>query len=246
MEHDAMVSRVHHSWLAARERDVLVWLAARLPAWITPDHLTLFGLAGALLCGLSFWASALSPQLLWLACLGLAANWLGDLLDGSLARYRKIERPRYGFFVDHTTDVVAQIFIFFGLGLSHYMRFDMACLMLISYWLAALYTFIRAVAVRVFQISYFGIGPTEIRLGLLAYTLGLLTIGPQAIATAAGPVSPLDAIALVIFVAVFVSFLSMIWTEGRRLAALDAPAQRLPRPADPWAIGGEPDREAAG
>ena len=237
MHQTGMVLRIHCAWSAARERNVLVWLAARLPAWITPDHLTLLGVCGALLCGLSFWASALSPQFLWLACLGLAINWFGDSLDGSLARYRKIERPRYGFFIDHTTDVVSQTFIFLGLGASQYMRFDMACLMLMSYWIAALYTFIRAVAVRIFQISYFGIGPTEIRIGLFAYTLTLLTIGSYPLDIANVRLSPLDVIAVIIFVTVFVSFLSMIRSEGRRLAALEAPSNAPPPLAERRPIG---------
>ena len=230
----SMVSRIHQSWLAARERNLLIWLAIRLPAWITPDRLTVFGVFGALLCGLAFWASSLSPHFLWLACLGLAINWFGDSLDGSLARYRKIERPRYGFFIDHTTDVASQTFVFIGLGVSSYMRFDMACLMLMSYWIAALYTFIRAVATRVFQISYFGIGPTEIRLGLIVYCLGILSIGSVSLPTSVGPVSLLDAIALVSFVTVFISFLSMVWTEGRRLAVLEVSPDTTSSTASSW------------
>jgi phosphatidylglycerophosphate synthase len=241
-----MVSRVHRSWLAADERNLLVWLAARLPGWATPDQLTVLGVAGALLCGGSFWASSLSPRFLWLACLGLVINWFGDSLDGSLARYRNIERPHYGFFIDHTTDVVSQTFIFIGLGLSHYMRFDMACLMLMSYWIAALYTFIRAVAAQIFQISYFGVGPTEIRIGLVAYTFGLLAIGPFSFDTPAGTASPLDAISVVAFVGVFVSFIVMAWSEGRRLAALDAQAEQSPPPAKSWPIGRKAKTEAAG
>ena len=240
MQYDTALSRVHRSWLAARERGLLTWLAARLPRWVTPDQLTAFGLAGALLCGAAFWASALSPRFLWLACLGLAMNWFGDSLDGSLARHRRIERPRYGFFIDHTTDVVSQTLIFLGLGLSPHMRFDMACLMLMSYWIAALYTFIRAVAVRVFQISYFGIGPTEIRIGLLVYALFLLAAPPVTLATPFGPAAPLDVIAVAVFAVVFASFLWLIRSEGRRLAALDAPLA-LVRSAARW----DADREAA-
>ena len=222
MQQQAIVARVHHSFLASRERRILVWLAARLPGVVTPDRLTLFGVAGALLCGLSYAATSLSPAFLWLASLGLVANWFGDSLDGTLARYRKIERPRYGFFIDHTTDVVSQVFIFLGLGLSPYMRFDTACLALMSYWVAALYTFIRALATNIFQISYWGIGPTEIRLALLAYNLALLLIGPVVLQTAYGSLSPIDIFCAVIFVMVFLSFLVLILHEGRRLAVLEA------------------------
>lgn len=234
-----MVSRIHQSWLAEQERHLLIWLAARLPGWTTPDHLTLLGVIGALLCGLAFWASSLFPGLLWFACLGLVMNWFGDSLDGNLARYRKIERPLYGFFIDHTTDVISQAFIFIGLGLSPFMRFDMACLLLLSYWLAALYTFIRAVAVQIFQISYFGIGPTEIRLALILYCLGLLMIGSFSLATRFGPLSLLDGAAVLIFVTVFLSFLSMTWSESRRIAATEASPDAVP-PARTWPVGLKP------
>jgi len=245
MPQNIPVTRIHRSWLAERERNVLVQLAGRLPKWVTPDYLTLLGLAGAVLCGASFWASAMSPRFLWLACLGLALNWLGDSLDGSLARHRKTERQHYGFFIDHTTDIVSQTFIFLGLGASPYIRFEMACLLLMSYWIAALYTFIRAIATQIFQISYFGIGPTEIRIGLISYALCLLTVGPYTLDAPFGAVTPLDAISAVVFVTVFLSFLCMIWVEGRRLAALDAAAINPRTPVEPRRFGLEPDSQSA-
>ena len=222
MQQQTIVTRVHHSLLAGRERRVLVWLAARLPATVTPDRLTVLGVAGALLSGISYIAASQSADFLWLASFGLVVNWFGDSLDGTLARHRRIERPRYGFFIDHTTDVVSQVFIFLGLGLSPFMRFDTACLALMSYWLAALYTFIRALATNVFQISYWGIGPTEIRLALIAYNMALLILGPVALPTAYGPVSPIDIFCAGLFGLVFVAFLGLIVGEGRRLAVLDA------------------------
>ncbi len=224
------LSRVHQSWLAHHERGMLVWLARHLPSWVKPDHLTLLGLGGALMCGLSYPASGQWPAMLWLACAGLLLNWFGDSLDGSLARVRGIERPSYGFFIDHTSDVLSQIMIFFGLGLSPHMRFDMACLALLSYWLAALYTFIRAVATRVFQISYFGIGPTEIRLGLLAYTLGLIVIEPIRVATPIGSLSPIDGFVLVTFFVVLIVFITSGWAEAQRLGAIEPAVRDL---ADP-------------
>jgi phosphatidylglycerophosphate synthase len=168
--------------------------------------------------------------MLWVACFGLILNWCGDSLDGSLARYRGIERPRYGFFVDHSADVLSQLLIFFGLGVSPFMRFDMALLALMSYWLAAFYTFIRAIATQVFQISYFGIGPTEIRLGLLAYSLVVLVAPPFTIATPVGKFSPLDAAVLVSFCVVLVTFTLAAYAESRRLSVLEPmPGRPVPR-----------------
>ena len=214
-----LVSRIHRSWLAIGERRLLVWLAARLPEAVTPDHLTMTGIAGAAFCGLGYGASARSPLFLWIAIGGLVINWFGDSLDGSLARHRGIERHQYGFFIDHTTDIVSQVFIFFGLGASPYMRLDIAFLALLSYWMAALLTFIRAVATQIFQISYFGIGPTEIRLGLIAYTLVLLTLGPMEFTTRFGVVAPISVIIVCIAAGVFAAFIHMAWHEGRRLSA---------------------------
>src|SRR5215471_8299596 len=87
-----MISRVNTSWVIPVERPLVGWLAPRLPAWVTPDHLTATGFAGALICGLAYGASRLSPMWLWLASVGLIINWFGDSLDGTLARFRKIER----------------------------------------------------------------------------------------------------------------------------------------------------------
>src|SRR4029077_4045490 len=97
-----MLSRINTSWVIPVERPLVAWLAARLPASIKPDHLTLIGFIGALVCGIAYGASWLSLDLLWVASAGLVINWFGDSLDGTLARFRKIERPRYGFFIDNT------------------------------------------------------------------------------------------------------------------------------------------------
>jgi len=218
------VVRIQQSWLAADERVLLVAIATRLPRWVKPDHLTILGIGGALLCGVGYAGSTLSPLCLWLSVLGLIVNWFGDSLDGSLARVRRIERPHYGYFVDHASDVISQVLIFLSLGFSPHLRFSTACLLLMSYWLAALFTFIRTIATSVFQISYFGVGPTEIRLALLSYTLLLIGAGEMSFATRIGSVSPLDGIAVVIFCIVIFSYVVMSWVEARRLAALEVPA----------------------
>jgi len=221
MQYKPNAVRVHRSFLSTPERHLLIWLADHTPAWIMPDHLTLLGCAGALLSGLAFWASAAAPQFLWLACTGIAINWFGDSLDGSLARRRKIERPTYGFFIDHTTDVVSQAFVILGFGLSHYLRFEMACLLLLSFWMISLYTYIRAVAIGVFQISFLGIGPTELRVGLLCCVAAMMAIGPVSVTTPVGELSPLDAMCAVIFAVAFCWYLWMVWVESRRLAVLN-------------------------
>ena len=213
-----MISRVNTSWVIPVERPLVGWLAAKLPVVVTPDHLTLTGFAGALVCGLAYGASWISPALLWLASAGLIINWFGDSLDGTLARFRKIERPRYGFFIDNTTDLLSQICIFLGLGVSPYMRLDVACLGLAVYYIVSFFNLIKAMDSHVIKIGFFGIGPTEIRLGFIFYNFFLLTIGPWSVNTPAGPISPIDGIVIATIAVVLISLIVTMWSEGRRLA----------------------------
>ena len=213
-----MLSRVNTSWVIPLERPLVGWLAAKLPIGVTPDHMTLTGFVGALICGVAYGASWLSPSLLWLASAGLIINWFGDSLDGTLARFRKIERPRYGFFIDNTTDFLSLLCIFFGLGISPYMRFGTACLGLVAYYMASFFNLIRSFDTQVMQIGYYGIGPTEIRLALICYNFFLLTIGDWPVKTPMGLMSLIDCSVIIAFAAVLVSFLVMVWSEGRRLA----------------------------
>src|SRR5262245_23245369 len=99
-----------------------------MPGWITPDRLTIIGLAGAIMAGPGYAASTRNPAFLWLASLGLLVNWFGDSLDGTLARHRRIERPRYGFYLDNAVDVVEQLIFAIGLGLSGIIYFELALL----------------------------------------------------------------------------------------------------------------------
>ncbi len=223
--------RINQSPIAKPERVMMVWVARQLPSWLKPDHMTMLGMAGSLLYAVAFVTSVTSISWLWLAAIGLVLNWAGDSLDGNLARERKIERPQYGFFVDHTSDIISQVLIFMGMGLSVHVKFETGCLLLLSYWLAALLTFIRALSDRVFRISYFGIGPTEIRIGLLIHVLSLLTIGRIPIwASDVGLMSLMDVLAILIFVIVLTSFVVMAWQESRRLNALDTAPNGLEQP----------------
>ena len=157
-------TRANDTPVARLEKKVLLWLAARMPAWVVPDTLTLFGLFGSLLIFASYALTFFHPGFLWLASLGFVINWFGDSLDGTLARYRKIERPRYGFFIDHIIDAISEVIVFIGLGFSPYLRFDLALIALISYLLASIFVYLSNYVNGVFRISYSGLGPTEIRL----------------------------------------------------------------------------------
>ena len=122
------LQRVNDSMLGPLERPALSWLAVHLPEWIQPNHLTAFGLLGALLAATGFVLSRASLEWLWLASLGLVMNWLGDSLDGTIARLRHIERPRWGFFIDHTSDLFSQALMFLALSASPLIHFTVACL----------------------------------------------------------------------------------------------------------------------
>ncbi len=169
--------RVNDILLGPLERPALQWLAAHMPAWMTPDILTGIGIVGAVLIFFSYWFSNEVPAFLWLANLGFVINWFGDSLDGTLARYRKIERPKYGFFVDHTVDALSEVLVVMGLGLSPYVSFNVACLALIGYMLMSVLVYIRTYVYGVFQISYGKFGPTEVRAILILLNTIMFFLG---------------------------------------------------------------------
>src|SRR5215471_4114264 len=114
--------RVHTSFSAEFERRTLVWLADRMPAWVNSDHLTVLGLVSMAGAGLAYWAARWNKWMLLIATACLALNWLGDSLDGTLARVRRHQRPRYGFYVDHMCDIFGSLFLLGGMGSSGYMN----------------------------------------------------------------------------------------------------------------------------
>lgn len=165
------VERINASLSGRIERPLLQWLCIRMPAWVTSDQLTGLGVAGAGLAFLGYWLSHYSPAYLWLACAGVVLNWFGDSLDGSLARHRSRERPRYGFFLDHMTDTMAMALIALGIGCSPYGAITSAMAVLLAYYLMVILTMVTSKTTGVFAISFAGIGPTEIRLFIVACTM---------------------------------------------------------------------------
>jgi len=156
-------TRVKDMLFGFLERPALQWLCEHSPSWLTPDILSTIGLVGAVLSFLGYLLSNYHPAYLLISSLGMLVNWYGDSMDGSLARYRKIERPRYGFFVDHTLDAVAQLIIFLGFAISPYARFDVAMSTLIVYYLMDILVLARTSVQGEFKITYGKIGPTEVR-----------------------------------------------------------------------------------
>jgi archaetidylinositol phosphate synthase len=172
------VQRIQQNILAVGERRLLTWLAARMPPSITPDRLTSIGFTGAALVASGYALSFFHVGWLWLSIIAYFINWFGDSLDGSLARYRKIERPKFGYFIDHSTDALGNMLIMIGLGLSPYLRMDVAMFGLGAYLLLSIHTFVAARVVAEFRLSYVAAGPTELRLVLIAMTLCMFAMGP--------------------------------------------------------------------
>jgi phosphatidylglycerophosphate synthase len=211
-------TRVNDILLGPLERPALQWLAAHQPAWMTPDLLTAIGTVGAFMIFVGYVLCNRSPAFLWLANLGLVVNWYGDSLDGTLARYRKIERPRYGFFVDHTVDAFNTMLILLGLGLSPYARFDLAALALIAYLMMSVLVYVRTYVQGVFKISYGKIGPTELRVVILLANTFIFFFGNPQIHLPFVTLSLVDLLVILIAVGLLVVYVVTALQEARALA----------------------------
>jgi len=164
--------RVQESLLAGIEKRCLIWMAQRMPAAVNSDHLTLLAGVSMLAAGLCYWNGSSAALLGAVGCLVL--NWFGDSLDGTLARVRHHERPRYGFYVDHVLDVLCILFIFAGLVLGGHMSALMGGGFLLAYYLLMIEIALATHAVGTFRISFFKFGPTELRILLAVGTLRLM------------------------------------------------------------------------
>ena len=167
-------TRVQQSFVAAAEKKALLWLAERTPRGINSDHLTLLGFAAQCLAGVCYALARWNRYLLLLGILFLALNWLGDSLDGTLARVRNCQRPRYGFYVDHIADTFAAFFLMGGLAFSGYIHPAIAFGMLIAFLMLSIEAYLATYTLGQFQLSYWKLSPTEIRLLLAAGNIALL------------------------------------------------------------------------
>jgi phosphatidylglycerophosphate synthase len=157
-------TRVQTSLLAPLERVCLNWLAHRLPSWVHPDHLTLLGFMAMLMAGVSYALAAWWPPFLLVVNFWLAANWFGDSLDGTLARVRNKQRPRYGFYVDHIADAFGTLFIVVGLALSGYINTTVALAGLVAYSVLAINVYLATYTMGTFRLSLCKFSPTEMRI----------------------------------------------------------------------------------
>ncbi len=218
-EHDLTEhKRVNDILLGFLERPAIDWLVRHMPAWVTSDHLTFLGLFAAVLIGFSYWATRFNPNFLWLASFGFFLNWFGDSLDGNLARYRKAERPKYGFYIDHIIDTISEIVIFLGLGLSQYVDFNIAVLGLIGYLCMTIQVYITTNLRGIFQISYAKLGPTEIRaIAIILNTLIFFIGNPVMHLPILGEVGLYNLVVGAVVTLIFIIFFVTVYKEAKLL-----------------------------
>ena len=217
------MQRVNETLTAGVERRLLGWLCARLPRWFTSDMLTALGMIGAAIACAGFVLSDRGNAYLWLAVAGVALNWFGDSLDGSLARHRRAERPKYGFFLDHMTDTLAMGLIAVGIGLSPHALFASGLAVLLAYYAMVILTMAQAIVTGVFQISFNRIGPTEIRLFIMGCTVTGIFVPTPTYRWGGLEVTVYDLIIAAVTTLLLVTCVAQTATTLRSLAKVDPP-----------------------
>jgi archaetidylinositol phosphate synthase len=213
--------RLNDILLGSLERKLLAWFCARLPAWVTPDVLTLVGFLAGVIIAASYALTNLSRSFLWVGSLGLILHWFGDSLDGSLARYRKIERPRYGYYIDHSLDTLVGTLIALGIGASPFVRLDCVFFAIIAYLMMSVSASITACVTGVFQISYGKLGPTELRAAIIvANTIFFFAENPV-VGYLHGPITFCDLIAIAIAIFLILAFIGTTLRTAIKLRRSD-------------------------
>ena len=215
--------------LARPEARVLEWIARRLPRFVMPDHLTLLGVLAAVGIAAAYALSNRDPVWLWAASGLLVVHWLGDSLDGTLARVRRSERPRYGYYLDHLVDAIATALIGIGLGLSPYMLLATGLVIVVAYLVLSINTYLETNVLGVFSLGYGRLGPTEARLALIAVnTLLALGIAPAVSVVGVG-VTVLDVVGLAVAALMVAGLAARAARNLREFARLE-PAQAQAAP----------------
>jgi len=211
--------RINDIFLGPLERPALQYFCKIAPAWMTPDTMTLIGIFGSLVIAVGYILSSKNLAFLWLASAGYLINWYGDSMDGSLARYRKIERPKYGYYVDHTVDIVNEFIVIMALGISSLVHFEIAALTLIGYLMLSVHTFLRTYVDDIFKISFGKLGPTEVRvIIILINTIVFFTGNPQFDVIFNWTLTLYDLLLLIVIGLLYFFFFTSIFSTGRDLA----------------------------
>ena len=226
-------TRIQTSLLNELEKKILLWLAERQPEWVNSDILTLIGLFGSVVIAAGYILTDCNIGWIWLASLGLVINWYGDSLDGTLARFRKTERPIYGYYVDHTVDCINEFLMFAGIGISRLMRFDLAMILLIFYFLLTLNVAINAHLKSEFKLTYWKLGPTEFRLLVIIANTVLFFCKPlqeyQSSFTLFGreiEIHALDIVGIVVLFVLALFYITNVIADARGYARIDPPKKK--------------------
>jgi len=214
--------REHRSVLAAGEKRLLIAIARRLPPAVTSDHLTLLAFASICLAGLGYGLAYNSRHWLWVSIGALALNWFGDSLDGTVARVRRLERPRYGFYLDHVVDIVGISALMAGLASSGFMSPVIALAWLVAYLLVSGEIFLATCVHSVFRLSFAGFGPTELRILLVIGTLALRT-DPHVAVPWFGRVPLFDVGGVIAITGLGIALAVSVWRNAMTLARLEPP-----------------------
>lgn len=220
--------RIQTSLLNGVERKALIWMAERMPRWVTSDMLSGIGFVGALIIAAGYMLSDININFLWLSSFGFVIHWFGDSMDGSLARVRQTQRPLYGFYLDHTLDVITEFIMFMGAGLSALLRLDIALLVFIAYLMLTLNVTINTHLKGEFRLTYAKLGPTEFRLIMIIVNTLLIYIRPLRefstiwnIGSCSLTMSGLDIIALGIFALLLIIYVVTVFCDLRDYARRD-------------------------
>ncbi len=212
--------------LARFEGWALPRLAAALPRWVLPDDLTILGLLASTGIGISYILTNRNPAWLWLASALLLVQWFGDSLDGTLARVRGIERPRYGFYLDHLTDAYSTFAIGLGLGLSPYMLLSIALANVIAYLVMSINVYLETHVFGEFSFGYGLLGPTEVRLVLIGLNTTALLWGTLPFGVEGVPATMYDIVGALTFVVMFGLLLVRVARNLRTLGRLEPSGTR--------------------
>jgi phosphatidylglycerophosphate synthase len=209
--------------LSPFEKRILPPLAAALPRWIKPDHMTILGLIAATGVALTYFLSKFDDRWLILTSLLIILNWFGDSLDGTIARVRKAERPRYGFYLDHITDAYSTLVIGLGLGLSPYMTLSVGLALVISYLLLSINVYLETHVFKTFSSSYGKLGPTEVRIMLIILNILAIIHGVFEFKVMNIDITVFDIIGLAAAIGMFILLLKRTFKNLKTLAADEPP-----------------------
>lgn len=232
-EEKKQAARIQTSILNAAEKKVLVWLAQRMPTWVTSDMLTFVGFLGSCIMATGYALSNLNLNWLWLASFGLVVNWFGDSLDGSLARVRNAQRKLYGFYIDHNVDVINETIMFIGVGASPLVNMSFAMLALVAYFMLSVFVYINCHLKGEMRLTYGGLGPTEFRIVLIIVNTLFMFVPwlsewkkPVTLFNNHFMVGIFDYITVAVALLLFVFYLVSFFRDAKYFARIDPPKKK--------------------